>query len=151
MFYNIFVLYTYIYLYVNIYHIMPCSFSLCYIVRILISLKILKILMLLIDPTIVSPFIFNHAFNIIILKNFLTFIYFWERDRAWVGSGQRERETQNLKQAPGSKLSAQSLTQGSNSWTMRSWPELKSDAQPAEPPRCPLWVFLLTFFFFYSS
>ena len=37
-----------------------------------------------------------------------------QRDRAardW-GRG-RERETQNLKQAPGSELSAQSLTQGS--------------------------------------
>ena len=30
-----------------------------------------------------------------------------ERDRAQVGEGQRERETQNLKQAPGSELSAQ--------------------------------------------
>ena len=34
--------------------------------------------------------------------------------------GQRERETQNLKQAPGSELSTQSLTQGSNSQTTRS-------------------------------
>ena len=51
--------------------------------------------------------------------------------------GQRERETQNLKQAPGSELSAQSPTWGSNSWAVRSWPELKSDAQPTEPPRCP--------------
>ena len=33
---------------------------------------------------------------------------------------ERERERQNLKQAPGSELSAQSLTQGSNSWTVRS-------------------------------
>ena len=32
----------------------------------------------------------------------------------------RERETQNLKQAPGSELSAQSRTQGSNSRTERS-------------------------------
>ena len=32
------------------------------------------------------------------------FIYFWDRERAWVGEGQRERETQNLKQAPGSEL-----------------------------------------------
>uniref|UniRef100_A0ABI7X7S5 Conserved oligomeric Golgi complex subunit 5 N-terminal domain-containing protein n=1 Tax=Felis catus TaxID=9685 RepID=A0ABI7X7S5_FELCA len=32
----------------------------------------------------------------------------------------RERETQNLKQAPGSELSAQSLTRGSNSRTTRS-------------------------------
>ena len=31
------------------------------------------------------------------------FIYFWEteRDRAWAGEGQRKKETQNLKQAPG--------------------------------------------------
>ena len=41
------------------------------------------------------------------------FIIF-ERDRAQTGEGQRERETQNPKQAPGSELSAQSPTQGSN-------------------------------------
>ena len=35
-------------------------------------------------------------------------------------SRERERETQNLKQAPGSELSAQSLTWGSNSQTVRS-------------------------------
>ena len=40
------------------------------------------------------------------------FIFETERDRAWVGEGQRERETQNLKQAPGSELSAQSPTLG---------------------------------------
>ena len=33
---------------------------------------------------------------------------------------ERERETQNLKQAPGSELSAQSPTWGSNSQTVRS-------------------------------
>ena len=45
------------------------------------------------------------------------FIYFWEgeRDRIWVREGQREKETQNPKQAPGSDLSAQSLMQGLNS------------------------------------
>ena len=36
------------------------------------------------------------------------------------GKAERERETQNLKQAPGSELSAQSLTQGLNSRTVRS-------------------------------
>ena len=70
------------------------------------------------------------------------FIYFWqrerERDRAWAGEVQRERETQNPKQAPGSELSAQSPTRGSNSRTARSWPEPKSDAQPTEPPRRPV-------------
>ena len=40
----------------------------------------------------------------------------------------RERETKNLKQAPGSELSAQSPTRGSNSRTVRSWPEPKSAA-----------------------
>ncbi|VFV22918.1 coagulation factor xi-like [Lynx pardinus] len=43
-----------------------------------------------------------------------------ERDRAWAGEGQREREAQKLKQAPGSELSAQSPTRGSNSRTVRS-------------------------------
>ena len=35
-----------------------------------------------------------------------------------MGERERERETQNPKQAPGSELSAQSPTQGSNSLTM---------------------------------
>ena len=48
-----------------------------------------------------------------------------ERERVW--EGQRERETQNLKQASGSELSAQSPVEGSNSQTARLWPELKSD------------------------
>ena len=52
-----------------------------------------------------------------------------EREREFVqaGEGQRERETQNLKRAPGSELSAQRLTWGSNSRTARSRPEPKSD------------------------
>ena len=41
---------------------------------------------------------------------------------------ERERDTQNPKQAPGSELSAQNLKWGSNSRTMRSRPEPKSDA-----------------------
>ena len=66
-------------------------------------------------------------------------VYFWEREscRVQVGEKQRERETQNLKQAPGFELSVQSLMQGSNSGTTRSWPEPKLDAQPTEPPRHP--------------
>ena len=73
------------------------------------------------------------------LKIFLMFIFIFgtERDRAWAGGAERERETQNQKQAPGSELSAQSPTRGSNPWTVRSWPEPKSDAQPTEPPRSP--------------
>ena len=49
-------------------------------------------------------------------------IYFRERERERerTGEGQSEREAQNLKQAPGSELSAQSPKWGSNSQTMRS-------------------------------
>ena len=65
------------------------------------------------------------------------FIFERGRERVQVGEGQKERETQNLKQAPGSELSAQSPTRSSNSQTVRSWPEPKLDAQPTEPPRCP--------------
>ena len=59
--------------------------------------------------------------------------------------GQSERETQNLKQDPSSELWAESLKQGSNSWTVRSWPKLKSDPQPIEPSWCPL-VSILNWF-----
>ena len=41
------------------------------------------------------------------------------REREREGEGQRARETQNLKPDPGSKLSAQSLMQGSNSGTVK--------------------------------
>ena len=77
------------------------------------------------------------------------FIHFWERERhrLWVGEGQRERETQNPKQVPDSELSAWTPTWGSNSWTARSWPELKSDARPTELPRCPYLYFLHSFYF----
>ena len=53
---------------------------------------------------------------------FIHFLRGRERGRAWDGEGQRERETQNLKQAPDSQLSAQSPTWGSNSRTKRLWP-----------------------------
>ena len=55
----------------------------------------------------------------IFLKNFNVHLLFL-RDRVRMGEGQRERETQNLKQAPGSELRAQSLTRGSNPRTMKS-------------------------------
>ena len=75
------------------------------------------------------------------LKKKLMFICYWERERQSMsreGAG-RERETQNSEQAPGSELSAQSPTWGLNSRTVRSWPELKLDALPTEPPRRPEW------------
>ena len=54
------------------------------------------------------------------LNNFVSFLkkllkmFIFERKRMQVGEGQRERETQNPKQAPGSELSAQSPMRGSN-------------------------------------
>ena len=72
---------------------------------------------------------------------FLMFIFERERDRVQAREGQRERETQNPKQDTGSQLSAQSPTRGSNSWTARSWPEPKPDAQPSEMPRHPYFFF----------
>ena len=68
---------------------------------------------------------------------FKVYSFFQRQRQSTSRGGDRERETQNPKQALVSELSAQSPTQGSNSWTMRSWPEPKSDAQPTEPPRRP--------------
>ena len=59
------------------------------------------------------------------------------------GEGQREGDTE---WEAGSELSAQSPTWGSNSRTARSWPELKSDTQPTEPPRRPGKVVILNVF-----
>ena len=67
----------------------------------------------------------------------LLFIYCWERETEHELERGREKETQNLKQDPGSELSGQSPTWGSNSWTARSWLEPKWDAQPPEPLRRP--------------
>ena len=61
-----------------------------------------------------------------------------QRDRAWVREGQRGRETQNTKQALGSKLSAQSPMWVWNSQTVRSWPEPKWDASQLSHPGAPV-------------
>ena len=55
----------------------------------------------------------NFRFKILkVLVLFLNvYLILRERDRVKVEEGQRERETQNMKQAPGSELSAQSLIQ----------------------------------------
>ena len=51
----------------------------------------------------------------VIKKNLFFNVYLFLRERQnTMGEGQRERETQNLKQAPGSELSAQSPMQGLN-------------------------------------
>ena len=65
-----------------------------------------------------------------LLKNFFN-IHSFLRDgeRVWVGVGaERERQTQNLKQASGSELSTHSPMWGLNPQTARSWPELTSEA-----------------------
>ena len=49
------------------------------------------------------------------------YLFLRERERERTRrEGQRERKTQNLKQAPGSELSVQSLTRGVNPRTVRS-------------------------------
>ena len=75
---------------------------------------------------------FNFFFNVYF------FIFGTERDRAWTGEGQRERETQNRKQAPGSEPSAQSPTWGSNSRTARSWPGWSRTLNRLRHPGAPL-------------
>ena len=45
---------------------------------------------------------------------FHVYSFLKDRDRAQAGVGQREMETQNPNQAPGSELSAQSPARGSN-------------------------------------
>ena len=62
-------------------------------------------------------------------------VFLRERERESRGGAERGR--QNVKQAPGSELSAQSPTRRLNPQTVRSWHEPKSDAQLAELPRIP--------------
>ena len=81
-------------------------------------------------PFLPSPFLKKKFF-------FNVYLFLRQRETEQERGRVRERETQNLKQAPGSELSAQSPTRGSNSRTARSWPEPKSFAQPTEPPRSP--------------
>ena len=53
-------------------------------------------------------------YRVEIKKKIFLYKFVFERDRTQAGEGQRARETQNLKQAPGSELAAQSPTWGSN-------------------------------------
>ena len=69
-----------------------------------------------IPPVNFPPFRHLSLFEI-----FFNVYSFFDRERQSAsGEGQRERETQNPRQAPGSELSAQSPTWGSNSPTARS-------------------------------
>ena len=51
---------------------------------------------------------------------FFNVYFIFERVCVPVGEGQRDRETQNLKQTPGTELSTQSPARGLNSQTGRS-------------------------------
>ena len=70
-------------------------------------------------------------------KFFKKIIYLRERERMWVGEGQRQREAKNPKQAPGSELPAQSPMRGSNSQTARSWPEPSWSPNQLSHPGAP--------------
>ena len=71
-----------------------------------------------------SPFKCAYKYQGMIFLNFFNVYSFTEtereREREQARAGQRERGTQNPKQAPGSELSAQSPMRGSNSRTARS-------------------------------
>ena len=60
---------------------------------------------------------------------------------------ERERDTQDLKQAPGSELSAQSHTRGLNSRTVRSWPQPKSALNHLSHSGAPPVAFINTSLF----
>ena len=79
-----------------------------------------------------------------------------ERERQSVNrEGQRVGEAEDLKTAPGSELSAQSPTCGSNSRIVRSWPELQiahlTDWATQLPQRLVFLNFLNVFIFKWPS
>ena len=51
-------------------------------------------------------------FNFVVVVVLFIYLFLREKELAQVRKGQRDRETQNLKQTPGSELSAQSLMLG---------------------------------------
>ena len=68
----------------------------------------------------------------------VSFIFESERDRVWAGEGQREKETENPKQAPGSELSAQSRMWGLEltNCEMVTWAEVwRSTEWATQAPR----------------
>ena len=91
----------------------------------------------------ISPYSCKHLFSgCFFFFNVYLFVFGTERYRAWTGEGQRERETQNRKQAPGSEPSAHSLTRGSNSRTARSWPGWSRTLNRLRHPGAPQFTFL---------
>ena len=69
------------------------------------------------------PHLYNtyiHTYILFYLFIFNVYLFLRQRETEHEWGRVRERKTQNPKQAPGSELSAQSPTRGSNSRTMRS-------------------------------
>ena len=92
------------------------------------------------------------SFYLFIFNFFNVYVYLREneRDSAWAGEGQREMETES---EAGSRLWVVSTepTWGSNSPAMGSWPQLKSDTPPTEPPRCLCHLFSYCNLYLYHS
>ena len=66
-----------------------------------------------------------HPLSLLLIFSLMFIYLFWEREPVivWAGEGQKDRERESQE---GSTLSAQSPKQGSNSQTMRQWPQPKS-------------------------
>ena len=67
--------------------------------------------------------LYNFPYCLFIFWMF-TYLFLRESERARRGGAEREGDRRSK---TGSTLSVQSPTQGSSSWAMRSWPELKLD------------------------
>ena len=76
-----------------------------------------------------------------IFFNLYVFLRERDRERAWVGEGQREKETDSEAGFRLWAVSTRGRCPGLNSRAVRSWPEPKLDAQPTEPPKRPQRIF----------
>ena len=86
----------------------------------------------LIDFMILIPYVLSCSCFLPIKKNFFN-VYFWERESENESGGQRQKIQSRL-----CAVSAKPDVGFESPWTVRSWPELKSDGQPVEPPRHPV-------------
>ena len=89
-------------------------------------------------------YFFVEALTEFIHSFFLMFIFEGERDRTWQGERKGERETQNMKQVPGSKLSAKSRY---GAWTHKtrdhdlSWSQMLNQlSHPGAPCHACIFV-----------
>ena len=74
-----------------------------------------------------------HKTHLSFLFLILKCLFIFEKERQVGGGAERGWEDRGAE--VGSVLTAASLMQGSSSWTLISWFELKLDTQPTEPPR----------------